>query len=231
VQPPVGVLPLLNGRGGRRPEEIGAMNLHCPVNGCKTQQPHTDDPIVQALRQMPPKELTDLVRAAMAELLESFKNDAQNNRTFAWMTRLRQVDELYMRTVYILLLAKDEEIPHVLSGDTPNGFDFIYAAFNRAVLDGRGELKETKPGFKFGTFTPMKTIHNATHVSFQTLITWRSSKQYPESVQGFPEKYVGHVEKCRLYLDQVGKLLGAGRDKSLVLKVLRNMHSPIPNPS
>src|SRR2546422_5826094 len=206
------------------------MSTHCPVPRCDAKQPHTDDPIVQALMQMPPQELTELVRAAMAELLESFKNDAQNNRTFAWMTRLRQVDELYMRTVYVLLLAKDKEIPHVLSGDIPNGFDFIYGAFNKAVLDGRGELKETKPGYKFGTFTPMKTIHNATHVSFQTLLTWRSSKEHPESVQGFPEKYTGHVEKCRLYLEHVGKPLSEGRDKSTVLKVLRNMHTPFEKP-
>ncbi len=204
------------------------MSTHCSVSRCDTKQPHTDDPIVQVLMHLTPEELTDLVRAGMAELLESFKSDARNNRTFAWMTRLRQADELYMRTVYVLLLAADEEIPRVLSGETPNGFDFIYAAVNKAVLDGRGELKETKPGLKFGSFTPMKTIHGATHVSFQTLLNWKTSREQPtDAVQAFPPKYVEHVEKYRQYLEQVGRMLGKGVDKSTVRQVRRNMLTPI----
>ena len=206
--------------------EGSALNPPCSVKQCTTKQPHTANPIVIALMQMPPLEMTTLVCLALAELRDSFKNDAQNHRTFAWLTRLRQVDELYMRCVYVLLIAKDDEIPHILSGETPNGFDFIYAQVNKAILDGRGVLKDTQPGLQFGTFTPMKTIHNAAHASFQSLLTWKSSKEYPESVQGFPEKYIKHIETYRAYLNHVGNLFAAGRDKSVILTALRNMHSP-----
>ena len=203
-----------------------ALNPHCAVARCGTKQPHTDNPIVKALMAMPPAEMAELVRSALAELRDSVKNDAENNRTFAWLTRLRQPDELYMRCVYVLLLATPEEIPHVLSGETPNGFDFIYGKVNQAVLGGTGVLKDTQPGFQFGHFTPMKTIHNAAHVSFQSLITWRSSKQYPESVKDFPEKFIKHIETYRTYLGVVGNVFAKGQDKSVALTVLKNMHTP-----
>jgi hypothetical protein len=205
-----------------------ALNPPCSVNRCATKQPHTADPIVVALMQMPPQEMTTLVCLALAELRESFKNDAQNHRTFAWLTRLRQADELYMRCVYVLLLAKEEEIPHILSGEMPNGFDFIYAQVNKAIFDGRGVLKDTQPGLQFGNFTPMKTIHNAAHASFQALLTWKSSKDYPEVLKDFPEKYIKHIETYRAYLNQLGSLFAAGKDKGVILTVLRNMHSPLP---
>ena len=133
-----------------------------------------------------------------------------------------------MRCVYVLLLATPDEIPHVLSGETPNGFDFIYAKVNEAVMSGRGVLKDTQPGFQFGNFTPMKTIHNAAHVSFQSLITWRSSRQHPESVKEFSEKFIKHIETYRTYLGVVGNVLAKGEDKNAALTVLKNMHTPFP---
>jgi hypothetical protein len=70
------------------------------------------------------------------------------------------------------------------------------------------------------------TVHNAAHASFQSLLTWKNLQEYPESVQGFPERYIKHIETYRTYLDHLGNLFAAGRDKGVILAVLRNMHSP-----
>jgi hypothetical protein len=202
----------------------------CPVKGCRATQPHASDPIVQALMLLPPEEVIALVRDALEEVRTSLQDDISDGRTFAWFTRMRYVEELYMRCVYVVLLAPDEEIPHIFSGDTPNGFDFIYEQFNRKVLDGKGVVSETKPGLTFGNVTPMKTVHNAAHGSFQTLLTWRASKVFPQGLGDLSQRYIQHIETYRRYLQHSGQLFAAGRDKGVIVQALRNMHSPLPVP-
>jgi hypothetical protein len=202
----------------------------CPVKRCQASQPHESDPVVWALTRTSPQEIIVLVRDALEEIRKSLRDDASGARIFAWVTRIRHVEELYMRCVYVLLLAPDEEVPHIFSGDTPNGFDFIYQQFNKQVLDGKGIVNETKPGLTFGNFTPMKTAHNAAHASFQTLFTWKLSKIFPQGLDDLSALYINHIETYRRYLHHCEQLFAAGRDKGIVLQALRNMHSPLPIP-
>lgn len=130
--------------------------------------------------------------------------------------------------MYVLLLSPDDEVPHIFSGDTPNNFDFIYVKVNEAVFAGRGVLKDTQPGLTYGNFTPMKTIHNAAHASFQALMTWKGSQMFPDSIKDYPPKLLKHIDTYRTYLEQVGNLFAAGRDKATILTALRNMHTPFP---
>jgi len=65
--------------------------------------------------------MTAWTLAAMAELRESICRDLVNKKVFAFHTRVRQPEELYIRTLYALFVASKEEIPHILSGATPNG--------------------------------------------------------------------------------------------------------------
>jgi hypothetical protein len=203
-------------------------NPHCPVKGCSGQNPHTDDPMVKVMMLMKPQELTTLASQALLQIRESVTADMAAGRTFGWITRLRQVEELYQRCVYVLLLSPDDEVPHIFSGDTPNSFDFIYAKVNEAVFAGRGVLKDTQPGLTYGNFTPMKTIHNAAHASFQSLMTWKGSQMFPDSIKDNPPKLLKHIDTYRTYLEHVGNLFGAGRDKTTILTALRNMHTPLP---
>jgi hypothetical protein len=187
--------------------------------------------MVQVLLSMPPQEIIALVRDALEEVRNSLQDDIRGGRTFPWFTRMRHVEELYMRCIYVVLLAPDEEVPHIFSGETPNSFDFIYEQFNKKVLDGKGMVSETKPGLTFGHVTPMKTVHNAAHGSFQTLLTWKASKVYPrEKLSDLSQRYIQHIETYRSYLHHSGQLFAAGRDKGVALQALRNMHSPLPVP-
>src|SRR5579864_4228289 len=98
-------------------------NPNCPVSGCRAAAPHLDDPTVKALMVAfaPPVDLTMWTLAAMAELTQSICRDLESRNVFAFHTRIRQPEELYIRTLYTLFVATDEEIPHILSGATPNG--------------------------------------------------------------------------------------------------------------
>lgn len=173
---------------------------------------------------MAPQELISWVIEALGELEDSVASDGAAGRTFGWISRLRQVDELYMRCVYIVLIAPNDEIPHLFSGETPNGFDFIYERFNQVILGGRGILRQTQGGLQFGNFTPMKTVHNAAHVSFQSLFTWKAASQHPEHLAGFPEKYLKHIRTYRSYLTHLGALFATGREKIIILNALQNLH-------
>jgi hypothetical protein len=203
-------------------------NPHCPVNGCSAKYPHTDDPTVRIIMKMPKQELTTLVSQALLQIRDSVSDDSKNARTFGWISRLRQVEELYHRSVYVLLLCPDSEVPHIFSGNTPNSFDFVYSKVNEAVFGGRGTLKDTKPGLTYGNFTPMKTIHNAAHASFQSLMTWKGSQMFPESLEDWHPKFLQHIETYRTYIEYIGKLFEAGRAKAVILTALRNMHTPFP---
>ena len=205
-------------------------NPHCPVKGCSGANPHTDDPMVKVMMLMKPQELTTLVSQALLQIRDSVTADMAATRTFGWITRLRQVEELYMRCVYVLLLSSDDEVPHIFSGETPNSFDFIYVKVNEAVFAGRGVLKDTQPGLTYGNFTPMNTIHNAAHASFQSLLTWKSSQMFPDPIKDYPPKLLKHIDTYRTYLDYAGSLFAARRDKSTILTALRNMHTPVPQP-
>jgi hypothetical protein len=76
----------------------------------------------------------------------------------------------------------------------------------------------------------MKTVHNAAHGSFQSLITWVSAKVHPEFAAYFPNKYIGHLEKYEEYLEHVGNLFTAGKAKTVILTALQNMHTNIQSP-
>jgi hypothetical protein len=137
------------------------VNPFCPVAGCTTEQPHTSDFLVKALvnRFAATDKCLSWTLAGMAELRDSVTDDVLKNRLFSWYTRMRQPGELYFRTLYILFLASDDEVPHILSGDLPNSFSRIYKAVNETILEGRGEMTEIKPGLVSGEFCMLDNLN------------------------------------------------------------------------
>lgn len=68
-----------------------------------------------------PAKLASWVKTVLDELINSMKQDLEADRIAAYMSRLRQTEELYTRALYVLFVASPEEVAHVLSGDMPNG--------------------------------------------------------------------------------------------------------------
>ena len=119
--------------------EVPPPKQFCPVKGCKTDRPHTDDPVVRAQRKYldTPVVIARQAWIGMTQLRDSMQDDLKGNRSFAILTRIRQVEELFYRTIFCLFAATPEEIPHFLSEAPPNSFDSIFKKVNKRLCDGR----------------------------------------------------------------------------------------------
>lgn len=202
-------------------------NLYCPVPGCRTKKAHVADPLVKALveRFAAPDKMISWVLAGMAELRDSARQDVADNRLFSWYSRMRQPEELYFRTLYILFIASDTEVPHVLSGDTPNSFFSLYGKVNKIILEGRGELTERKQDLGPGDFSMIDYMNHAAHAAFpalQMIVNITQNPQYAPNFQG----YLQHLEKYCARLNYMLQMFEGGKGKKTVLEGLVNLHRP-----
>ena len=148
----------------------------------------------------------------MAELAQSIGRDLEGKKVFAVHTRIRQPEELYIRTLYALFVATDEEIPHILSGATSNGLARLYSEVNRVVFEGRGLLLVQQPGQSYGTFAPIDTLHDGAHVSFRSFLTCIGWIRDPENLPS-TEKYCQHLRTYCDYLNYMHQAFKAGKKK------------------
>jgi hypothetical protein len=205
------------------------VNPYCPVPGCRTKQPHQDDAIVKGLIAEfgPPEKLTAWVLAAMAELRGSIVNDLAEKRIFAWQTRLRQPEELYIRALYLLFIASDREKHHILSGEMPSGLSGLYSKVNEKVFEGRGLLQTEQSGLTYGSFTPMETLNDGAHVSFRAFATCIGTVRNPQYLgSDFPEKYFKHLNTYCNYLNYMRNMFEGGKSTDDVLAAVKNLHKP-----
>jgi hypothetical protein len=204
-------------------------NPHCPIPGCKTEGVHKDDPIVKGIIAEfgDPEKLTGWVLSAMAELRESMMKDLSEGRIFAWHTRLRQPEELYIRTLYLLFIASEEETHHILSGEMPNGLSGLYGKVNEAILEGRGLLQVQQPGLKYGSFKPMDTLNDGAHLSFRAFVTCIGLIKNPQCLgDDFRDKYLKHLNTYCNYLNYMHGMFKGGKSKDAVLAGVKNLHRP-----
>jgi hypothetical protein len=200
------------------------VNPNCPVPGCRVDKPHTDDPGVRTLISVfaPPEAMTEWVLAAFAELGKSIQQDWEERRVLAWYSRLRQMEELWFRTLYALFIADEKQLHHVLSGEMPNGIAPLYDKVNKAIFEDRGKLTKSHPGLKFGSFKPLDVLHDGAHVSFAAFITANTVAQHPDYLPpNFAAKYHEDLRKRCTYLKYINDMFKAGKDKQDVLEGLK----------
>jgi hypothetical protein len=202
-------------------------NPHCPVAGCRTKQPHTDEFLVKALvdRFAAPDKCLTWVLAGMVELLSSVIDDILEKRLFGWYTRMRPIEELYFKTLYIMLLAPENEVPHLLSGDPPNSLSQIYDKVNEHIMERRGELTDAKPGLVSGEFKMIDNLHDAAHVGFGAMQMVVNIAQNPEYTPNM-WSYIVHVSNYCARIDYMRRMFEGGKDKTIVLEAFKNMHRP-----
>jgi len=203
------------------------LNPYCTVPGCKTKQAHTADFLVKALvdRFAAPDKCLSWVLAGMAELRDSVIEDVLDRRLFSWYTRMRQPEELYFRTLYILFLASSDEVPHILSGDLPNSFSQIYDKVNEVILEGRGEMTEVKPGLVSGEFRMIDNLNDGAHVGFGAMQMIVNIAQNPEYTPNMA-KYLKHIEDYCARINYMRQMFEGGKDKKIVLEAVMNLHRP-----
>jgi hypothetical protein len=139
----------------------------------------------------------------MAELRNSIDRDLKEGQMLAFLTRLRQPEELYIRTLYALFIPTEKELHHVLSGEMPNSLVGMYNKVNNIVFEGRGLLLVEQPGLGSGTsFSPIDTPNDGAHVSFPAFLTCMGLIKNPQFLpQNFQRRYFQHVTTYCNYLD------------------------------
>jgi hypothetical protein len=152
------------------PMKVSPRNQFCPVNGCETDKPHTDDPVVAAQMKYSPAAIAREALVGMAQLRDSMQDDLKGDRSFAILTRIRQVEELFHRMIFCLFIATPEEMPHFLSEARPNSFDSIYKAVKKSLGGGRLTLDthiiqgDGLPAERFWAI-----MHHTAHVSMRAM--------------------------------------------------------------
>ena len=203
-------------------------NPHCPVPGCKTKKPHLDSPTTKGVYQAfsNPATLTMLVKASIVEILQSVEDDMGKDRFFAFLTRWRQPEELYYRALYILFIADEAAIPHVVSGELPNSFSDMWTAVNKSVLGSRGTFDKPQLDLNGEMFTVMTTLNSNAHASFATIVTTIGVSKNQEAYRPKIERHVYHWKTLCKNLNHLEKMFNAGKSKSDALLAIINLHDP-----
>lgn len=206
------------------------VNPCCPVSGCKTKAAHTTDPQVQALLSLPPATIVGWTKRCMVELIQSViadLNAPEAGRVFAYLTRWRDLEELYHRVLYALLIAPESHLPHILSGAMPNGLSFIWGEVNRIIYEGRGTLLQGKSDLSGKSFTPIDLLNQNAHNSYFTmLMTFGLVREGGDQWKAQVRKHLVSWQSRVEYLNHIEGLFRVGRDKEVVLKAITNMHRP-----
>ncbi len=202
-------------------------NAHCPVPGCRTKQPHLSSSTTAGLHHQfsNPEKLAEWVKHCIAELINSVVCDVNKGRFFAYLTRWRQPEELYHRALYILFVADEAAIPHIVSGDLPNSFSAMWKAVNQTVFDGKGTLDKPQLGLNGEQFTAMDTLNNSAHASFATILTCYEFVRKPELRAPIIDKHLESWKKLCDSLDQIEEMFKAGKSKAEVLTQFKKLHN------
>jgi hypothetical protein len=200
----------------------------CPVQGCAAKTPHTSNPTVKAFMRLSPAEVINWTKRCIAELIQSVIDDLNKGRFFAYLTRWRDPEELYTRVLFAMFVAPSDHLPHIFSGDMPNGFTAMWKKVNEIVFEGNGTLFNEQVGLDGNVFTPMDTLNQGAHNSFSTMLTTiglvRSNAQ---EWQPRIKKHLEHWQKQVEYLNHIEQLFQAGRKKEVILQAIINMHRSI----
>jgi len=163
----------------------------------------------------------------MTELRESMFDDLSKKRAFAWHFRMRQPREVYVRTLFAVLLADEKELHHLLSGAPPNNLAFFYKRVNKIILLGRGRLLSEQGGHGGRAFTSIDHCNESAHVSFRSLWLCIDAKRKPQGMPSPEEHRASLAAYCNSLAD-VHKLFKAGKAKSDVLAHVVELHQLTP---
>lgn len=207
------------------------VNRHCPVPGCKTKAPHEAERAVQTLLSQSPATIINWTKRCIVELIQSVIADVNApgaGRMFAYMTRWRDPEELYHRVLYALLIAPACHIPHIFSGDLPNGFSAVWREVNKVIYEGRGGLLKEHTDPSGRTFTAMGLLNQHAHNSYFTmLMTFGVVKEGGDEWKRHVQRHVESWQRRVEYLNHIEGLFRAGRDKAVILSAITNMHRPL----
>lgn len=208
------------------PKKKAKMNTHCLVPGCKTKQPHLSNAVTAGLHRIFSNSETcaQWTKLCIVELINSVIADVNGNRFFAYLTRWRQPDEMYYRSLYLLFVAHKDVISHVVSGEMPNSFAAMQKAVNKTVFDGKRVLDKPQTGLSGELFTVFDTLNSSAHASFATIVTCIEFAKKPEFRAPIIEKHLEYWKTLCENLDHAERLFREGKNRDEVLVEFKKLH-------
>jgi hypothetical protein len=172
-----------------------------------------------------PHLMCDFMGEGLSALGNSACNDLANRNALGFITRQRQIQELYVKSLYLLLLADPNEQAHIVSGDMPNGLAGYYRKVNEMVFSKQDDWEAVRPGLNEDRFTIMDTLNDGAHVSFKSLMMARSYFNRPESVMT-PERFAAYIRDRLIKITYMKGMFASGKPREHVLDGVRAMHQP-----
>ena len=205
-----------------------SMTPACPVPRCGAKTPHMNDPTVRAFISQSPAEVIDWTKRCIVELIQSVIDDVNKGRIFAYLTRWRDPEELYIRVLYAMFVAPTDHLPHIFSGEMPNGFAAMWRQVNDKIFEGNGTLFKEHVGLSGEIFKPMDALNQNAHNSFSTMLTTIGVvRSQPDEWKPRIKRHIEHWQRYVEYLNHIEQLFRAGRKKEDVLQAITNMHRSI----
>ena len=202
------------------------VNPHCPVFGCSAKKPHRQERHVDTLMRLVelPQLMCGYVMDGLAQLGNSASNDLANRNALGFLTRQRQIQELYIRTLYLLLLADPAEQMHMVSGAVPNGLGRYYRKVNEGIYHNQTDWEGTITDLNGDTFTIMEHLHDRAHVSFKSLVAARG--YYDQELAMTPEHFADYIRKMIATVNYMHGMFEAGKPREHVLDGMQAMYQP-----
>ena len=204
------------------------INPNCAISGCRASQPHLAGKHVAILMDWitnKPHEMVGLIAGGLTDLVNSACNDLRNNNALGFIARLRQIQELYLRGLYLLLLAEPSEQAHMLSGDTPNGIKGYYTKVNDLIFHNQIAWDTELPGLSGDTFTIFETLHEGAHVSFKSLLMARGFLQSADAEKTV-QQTANQLNNRLKVLQYIQGMLKSGKSREQVLVGVRALYQP-----
>jgi hypothetical protein len=172
--------------------------------------------------------LTQSALSVMREFRESLCSGLKSKRVFAWHLGLRQPKELFVRTLYAVLLADEKELHHIFAGAAPNSLTFYYKHVNRVICENRGLLLCDQTGYEGRPFKPVDVLNNSAHVSLWSVMTCAGAIRNPHRIPT-PEAYRASFDEqyCDV-LDHMARSFKAGKTRSEVLAGVIKLYGSSP---
>lgn len=208
---------------------MAKVNSFCSVAGCRTKSPHAEDSVVAGLINLcnQPHNMAALVHDALRELGNAACNELAHDQFLAFISRLRQIEEIHFRTLYLLLFATPNERDHILSGAMPNGLRGYYRKINEAVFNGQGDWEAAQAGLYSGEFTVMDNLNEGAHVSYPAMLSARGWTKHPEHRIKL-ETYQTHLQSRLAKWRYIHQLFNTGKSREHVLEAVKTAYRSVP---
>jgi hypothetical protein len=202
--------------------------MACSRCGQKHFKKHS---VLKVIHAIEPWKLVHDYTSVMAEIGASMRNDAANNRKGAFIARLRDYKECYLKGLWVGLMATPEEIVHDASGEKPRlTLTKLVKRVGKTVFDDQSKVSASSLTQRKTKFEAMDILTTSMRLTPLFLLHWglmsdlEAKRMYDGILKNMQTetaqlKYVsGALKAAKRKQDILGSLRQLVKNKRLVDK-------------